>query len=178
MDFSNRNDQDLAERGAELRLVDPVTREPLGPDDKPCIVIVRGSASRPIQQILRQKQKAAKAAEMVRRADKVKASKEDADDGLECMEDVHERSIEHALPFIIGFKNITMGGVDPSGDEKLTADLLRTSFPSMRPLVDDNGTHLLDDKGVPRFEMATITFAQQVSDFAQDANFMSFVEPN
>ena len=157
MDFAKQDSRKIAEKGQKMRLVDPVSREPLGTTTKPATVIVRGSVSRTVQAHVREKQRAMKAAE---------AAGDSAD--LECMEDLHNRLIDAAIPFIIGFENVTYAGVDAKDVEALARAVLNTSFPTMKVKTDEDGEAVLGKDGEPKYEMANYPLASQITDFADD----------
>ncbi|MBM1887460.1 hypothetical protein JQV99_18840 [Sulfitobacter pseudonitzschiae] len=83
MDFNaNYNTREAAEKGTPMQIVDPWTGEPVMDGDKPCRVIVRGTASRSMQAKMRAKQKAAMMA---------KKAKGDAEDDAEDDEVIYMR---------------------------------------------------------------------------------------
>jgi hypothetical protein len=157
MDFnSNYNARDAAEKGTPMQLMDPWTGEPIMDGDKPCRVIVRGTASRSMQAKMRAKQKAAMMSK--------KAKGDDADDEVRVLEDVHMQLCEGAAPFIVGFENVS------KGDKPATAEdaewFLDLTFPEMGVKLDADGNTVLDKDGSPQFEMTNSPFAKQVGEFA------------
>ena len=89
MEISNFNSRDRAEKGAPMQLKDPFSKEPMTENDKPCRVIVRGTASVSMQATMREKQKALM-------AKKPKKGKDDEDEAR-VMEDVHQQLCEGCL---------------------------------------------------------------------------------
>ena len=81
MDFNQFNTRAHAEAGTPMQIVDPWTGEPMMDGDKPCRVIVRGTASKSVQAAMRAKAKAAMMSK--------KAKGDDADEEARVMEDVH-----------------------------------------------------------------------------------------
>jgi len=159
MDFNaNYNSREAAETGTPMQIVDPWSGEPVMDGDKPCRVIVRGTASRSMQAKMRAKQKAAMASK------KAKGDKADGDEEARVMEDVHMQLCEGAAPFIVGFENVN------KGDKPATADdaewFLDLTFPEMGVKLDKNGETVMDKDGTPQFEMTNNPFAKQVSEFA------------
>lgn len=156
MDFAKTDVRVHAERGARLVLSDPFTGKPLGTKAKPAIVIVRGAVSPTVQASVRERQKALKLAE------------ETEEGKVEVMEDLHNKLIEGALPFIIGFENVTYGDIDPANTEALARAVLNTSFPVMQTRLDDEGEPIIRDGGTPAMELGNTPFAVQVTRFAED----------
>lgn len=157
MDFNtNYNSRAAAETGQPMQIMDPWTGEPIMDGDKPCRVIVRGTASKSMQAKMRAKQKAA----MMSKKDKGK----DDDDDARVMEDVHNQLCEGAAPFIVGFENVS------KGDKPATADdaewFLDLTFPEMGVKQDADGNNVLDKDGSAVFEMTNNPFAKQIGDFA------------
>ena len=174
MDFNQFDSRAQAEIGTPMQILDQWTDEPMMDGDKPCRVIVRGTASKTMQTIMRNKQRAAMTAH----------KKGKGDDEARVMEDVHNQLCEGATPFIIGFENVSRG------DKPATADdagwFLNLSFPEMGVKVDEDGnvitvlSNVTDDDGqvvykengeplqelVPEFEMKNNPFAKQVGEFA------------
>ena len=166
MDFNaNYNSREAAETGTPMQIVDPWSGEPVMDGDKPCRVIVRGTASRSMQAKMRAKQKAAMMSK------KAKGDKADDDEEARVMEDVHMQLCEGAAPFIVGFENVNRGKrpctVDGIEDNVSDVDwFLDLTFPEMGVKLDKNGETVLDKDGTPQFEMSNNPFAKQVSDFA------------
>jgi hypothetical protein len=156
MDFNNYNSRAAAETGQPMQIMDPWTGAPIMDGDKPCRVIVRGTASKSMQAKLRAKQKAAMMAK--------KAKGKDDDDEARVMEDIHNQLCEAAAPFIVGFENVT------KGDKPATAEdaewFLDLTFPEMGLKLDADGNTILDKDGAPTFEMSNNPFAKQISEFA------------
>ena len=164
MDFNKSyNTRAHAEAGTPMQIMDPWTGEPVMDGDKPCRVIVRGTASKSVQANMRAKAKAAMMSK--------KAKGEDADDEARVMEDVHNQLCEGAAPFIVGFENVM------NGDKAVTADdalwFLDLTFPEMGVKEDADGEAVLDKDGSPVFEMKNNPFAKQIGEFAsKQANRM------
>jgi len=166
MDFSKFDSRAQAEIGTPMQILDQWTSEPMMDGDKPCRVIVRGTASKTMQGRMRDKQRAA----MSRKG-------KDKDEEARVMEDVHNQLCESAAPFIVGFENVSRG------DRPATAEdaewFLDLSFPEMGIKMDDNGdpvtkrVKVTDEKtgktsevDEPVFEMTNNPFAKQVGEFA------------
>ena len=153
MDFNKFDSRKIAEIGAPMDLLDPWTSKPVMSDGQPCRVIVRGTASKTMQSMMRAKQKAAMA-----------SHKKGKDDEARVMEDIHDQLCESAAPFIVGFENVM------NGDKPATADdaawFLDLTFPEMGTKQDDEGNDVLDKDGAPTFEMKNNPFAKQVGEFA------------
>lgn len=139
-----------------MQIVDPWTGEPMMDGDKPCRVIVRGTASKSVQAAMRAKAKAAMMSK--------KAKGDDADEEARVMEDVHMQLCEGAAPFIVGFENVK------NGDKPATADdamwFLDLTFPEMGVKEDGEGNAITDKDGNPQFEMKNNPFAKQIGEFA------------
>lgn len=153
MDFNKFDSRAKAEIGAPMDLLDPWSGEPLKSNGKQCRVIVRGTASKTMQALMREKQKAA-----------MFAHKKGKNDEARVMEDVHNQLCENAGPFIVGFENVM------NGTKVATADdvewFLDLTFPEMGTKQDDQGDDVLDKDGTPTFEMKNNPFAKQVGEFA------------
>ncbi len=157
MDFNaNYNSREAAETGTPMQIVDPWSGEPVMDGDKPCRVIVRGTASRSMQAKMRAKQKAAMASK--------KAKGDNTDDEARVMEDVHNQLCEGAAPFIFGFENVM------NGDKPATAEdamwFLDLTFPEMGVKENADGEQVTDKDGSPVFEMKNNPFAKQIGEFA------------
>lgn len=99
MDFTKFDSRAAAEVAGRLHLTHPATGELLFADkaqEKPCIVLVRGSESRSAQAALR----------AVRNA-KLSGPKK-AETG-QTLEDVHQAMVDGAKPLIVGFENVARG---------------------------------------------------------------------
>lgn len=159
MDFnSNYNSREAAEVGSPMQILDPWTGEPIMDGDKPCRVIVRGTASKSMQAKMRAKAKAAMASR------KAKGKSDGDDDEARVMEDVHNQLCEAAAPFVVGFENVSNGTKPATAED--AAWFLDLSFPEMGVKTDDEGDPVLDKDGAPVFEMTNNPFAKQISDFA------------
>jgi len=155
MDFNKFDSRAKAEAGSPMQILDQWTGDAMMDGDKPCEVILRGTASKSMQAKLRAVQKAA----MQSKA----AKKDDAESEARVMEDVHNQLCEAAAPFIVGFNNVM------NGDKPATADdamwFLDLTFPEMG-VKTENGNPVLDADGNPTFEMTNNPFAKQCSEFA------------
>lgn len=153
MDFSKLDSRTRAEKGVPMQILDPWTGEPIMDGDKPCRVIVRGTASRTAQAQMRERQRAA-----------MEKKPKDGEEEARVMEDIHDELCESAAPFIVGFENVS------NGDKPATADdarwFLDLFFPEMGVKEDADGNAILDKDGNPVFEMKNRPFASQIIDFA------------
>lgn len=105
MDFSQFDSRSAADEGRDLHIVHPATGEPIYDGKKPCIVVVRGSEGRAVQE------------EMA----KLRSAKvQDAEDGEDGLTQVHERLVEAARPLIVGFKNIHRGKTAAKAPDDVT----------------------------------------------------------
>ena len=160
MDFNTQDARAHAEAGSAMQILDPWTGEPMMSGDKPCKVIVRGTASKSVQAAMRAKQKAA----MMSKKARTLGDKPDDEDEARVMEDVHMQLCEAAAPFIVGFENVL------NGDKPATADdamwFLDLTFPEMGVKEDADGEQITDKDGAPVFEMKNNPFAKQIGDFA------------
>lgn len=157
MDFTKFDSRAAAEAGQPMTILDPWSNEPMMDGDKPCLVIVRGTASKSMQARMRAKQKAA----MMSKKDK-KAGAEDEE--ARVMEDVHNQLCEGAAPFIVSFVNVS-NGLRPATAEDAEW-FLDLTFPEMGIKTDADGNNVLDKDGAPTFEMSNNPFAKQISEFA------------
>jgi len=163
MDISKFDSRTRAEAGAPMQIKDPISKEPIMDGDKPCRVIVRGTASKSMQAKMREKQKALM-------AKKPKKGKDDEDEAR-VMEDVHQQLCEGAAPFIVGFENMEREGRPMTLDD--VEWFLDLSFPEMGVKEDEHGNPVLEKDGTPVFEMKNEPFAKQIGDFAgRQANFL------
>lgn len=156
MDFNKFNTRAIAETGTPMQIVDPWTGEAMMDGDKPCRVIVRGTASKSMQAKMRAKLKASIMSK--------KAKGDDAEEEARVMEDVHNQLCETAAPFIVGFENVM------NGDKLATAEdaewFLDLTFPEMGVKLDKEGNTVLDKDGSPVFEMTNNPFSKQIGEFA------------
>lgn len=173
MQINDFNTRKLAEAGAPMQILHPITGEPIVDEGGGCRVIVRGVASPSMQAMIRR-----------RRAEKMRAREEAEDEEAQknqVMEDIHLELCEAAAPYIAGFENVL------DGDRHLTATpedinmFLDLSFPEMGIKADENGEPIMrdakdadgNDIQVPAFEVTNFPFAKQVADFAgRQANFL------
>ena len=86
MDFNKFDSRAQAETGTPMQILDQWTGEPMMDGDKPCRVILRGSASKTMQAAMRDRQRAAMAAH----------KKGKGDDEARVMEDIHNQLCEAA----------------------------------------------------------------------------------
>ena len=164
MDFNKFDSRALAEVGTPMQIMDPWSGEPMMDGDKPCRVIVRGSASKTMQSLMRSKQRDAMAAH----------KKGKGDDEARVMEDVHNQLCEGAVPFVVGFENVSNGDVPATAAD--AAWFFDLSFPEMGVKEDEDGDPIMED-GTPVFEMKNNPFAKQVGEFAgKQSNHMGNVK--
>jgi hypothetical protein len=176
MDFNKFDSRAIAEAGSPMQILDSWTDEPMMDGDKPCRVILRGTASASMQAKMRAAQKAA----MMSKKSKGKDAKDDA----RVMEDVHNQMVEAAAAFIMGFENVN------NGDKPATAAdavwFLNLTFPEMgvkededgNPVTqkalkqDENGEYMFHKSGapvmedVPVYELKNNPHAKQCSEFS------------
>jgi hypothetical protein len=169
MDFNKFDSRAKAEAGSPMQILDQWTDEPMMDGDKPCLVILRGTASASMQAKMRASQKAA----MMSKKDKSK----NADEEARVMEDVHMQLCEAAAPFILGFENVNNGDRPANADDAMW--FLNLTFPEMGVKEDENGDPVTKTSKVtdpktgevveveePVWEMANNPFAKQCSEFA------------
>ena len=154
MDFNKFDSRAKAEAGSAMQIMDAWTGEPMMDGDKPCEVILRGTASPSMQAKMRANQKAALMSQ--------KAKGED--DDARVMEDIHNQLCEAAAPFIVGFNNVNNGNKPATADDAMW--FLNLTFPEMGVKEDDKGETVLNKDGEPEFEMTNNPFAKQCSEFA------------
>jgi hypothetical protein len=156
MDFNKFDSRAIAETGSPMQIVDEWTGEAMMDGDKPCCVILRGTASASMQAKMRAVQKAAMMSK--------KTKGKDAEDEARVMEDIHNQMVDAAAPFIMGFENVN------NGDKPATADdakwFLNLTFPEMGVKEDDDGQPVLNKDGELVYEMKNNPFAKQCSEFA------------
>jgi hypothetical protein len=156
MDFNKFDSRAKAEAGSPMQILDAWTGDPMMDGNKPCRVILRGTASASMQAKMRAAQKAAMMSK--------KAKGKDADDEARVMEDVHNQLCEAAAPFIMGFENVN------NGDKPATAEdamwFLNLTFPEMGVKEDEHGEPVLNKDGEPTYTMINEPFAKQCSEFA------------
>ena len=157
MDFNTQDARAHAEAGSAMQIMDPWTGEPMMSGDKPCRVIVRGTASKSVQAAMRAKQKAAIMSK------KAKGDTAD-DDEARVMEDVHMQLCEGAAPFIVGFENVLNGTKPATAEDAMW--FLGLTFPEMGVKEDADGEQVTDKDGSPVFEMKNNPFAKQIGEFA------------
>lgn len=168
MDFSTYNSCANAEAGAPMEIKDPYTGEVIKKDGEAARVFVRGVASKTMQDIMREKQKAAMMAEK-------------SENEVRVMDDIHNQLCEAAAPFVVGFENVDFEGKALTGSPKDVMTFLKLTFPDMGQKLDDQGNPIFEDgfdedgkpTKTPAMEMKNNPFAKQVSDFAsRQQNFM------
>jgi hypothetical protein len=156
MDFNKFDSRAIAEAGSAMHILDSWTDEPMMDGDKPCRVILRGTASASMQAKMRAAQKAAMMSK--------KSKGKDAEDEARVMEDVHNQMVEAAAAFIMGFENVN------NGDKPATAAdavwFLNLTFPEMGVKEDEDGNPVLNKDGEPTYEMKNNPHAKQCSEFA------------
>jgi hypothetical protein len=156
MDFNKFDSRAIAETGSPMQIVDEWTGAAMMDGDKPCRVILRGTASASMQAKMRAVQKAAMMSK--------KAKGKDDKDEARVMEDIHNQMVDAAAPFIMGFENVN------NGDKPATADdakwFLNLTFPEMGVKEDGDGQPVLNKDGEPVYEMKNNPFAKQCSEFA------------
>jgi hypothetical protein len=156
MDFNKFDSRAIAEAGSPMQILDEWTGAEMMDGDKPCRVILRGTASASMQAKMRAVQKAAMMSK--------KTKGKDAEDEARVMEDIHNQMVDAAAPFIMGFENVN------NGDKPATAAdakwFLNLTFPEMGVKVDDEGETVLNKDGEPVYEMSNNPFAKQCSEFA------------
>ena len=156
MDFNKFDSRAIAEAGSPMQILDVWTDEPMMDGDKPCRVILRGTASASMQAKMRAAQKAA----MMSKKSK---GKDAEDDEARVMEDIHNQMCEAAAPFIMGFENVK------NGDKPATAEdaiwFLNLTFPDMG-VKEENGEPVLNKDGEAVWEMKNNPFSKQCSEFA------------
>jgi len=154
MDFNKFDSRAKAEAGTPMQIMDEWTGEPMMDGDKPCRVILRGTASASMQAAMRATQKAAMMS---------KKAKGDDKDEARVMEDTHNTLCEAAARFIVGFENVN------NGDKPATAEdamwFLNLSFPVMG-VKEKDGEPVLNKDGEPVFEMKNNPFSMQCNKFA------------
>jgi hypothetical protein len=171
MDFSKFDTRARAEVGVAMQIMDSITGDPIMDGDKPCRVILRGVASRSIQEQQRARLTAA-----------AQKQTEDGEVSVRVMEDIHAELCEAAAPFILGFENVAR---PEDGGRPLTAEdamwFLDLTFPEMGPKLDSQGEMVMRDgvdkhgkpEQTPVFEMKNNPFAKQIAEFtAKQANFL------
>jgi hypothetical protein len=156
MDFNKFDSRAIAETGSPMQIVDEWTGEAMMDGDKPCCVILRGTASASMQAKMRAVQKAAMMSK--------KTKGKDAEDEARVMEDIHNQMVDAAAPFIMGFENVNNGDMPATADDAKW--FLNLTFPEMGVKEDEDGQPLLNMRGEPVYEMKNNPFAKQCSEFA------------
>jgi hypothetical protein len=169
MDFNKFDSRAIAEAGSPMQIIDEWTGAEMMDGDKPCRVILRGTASASMQAKMRAVQQAAMMSK--------KTKGKDAEDEARVMEDIHNQMVDAAAPFIMGFENVN------NGDKPATAAdakwFLNLTFPEMGVKVDEDGqpitkkakvtdtkTGEITEVDEPVYEMSNNPFAKQCSEFA------------
>jgi hypothetical protein len=156
MDFNKFDSRAIAEAGSPMQILDSWTDDPIIDGDKPCRVILRGTASASMQAKMRAAQKAAMMSK--------KSKGKDAEDEARVMEDVHNQMVEAAAPFIIGFENVNKGDKPATADDAVW--FLNLTFPEMGVKEDEAGNPVLNKDGEATYEMKNNPHAKQCSEFA------------
>lgn len=151
MDFNQFDSRSQAETGTPMQIVDQWSGKPMMDGDKPCRVIVRGTASKTVQASMREKQRAALLVE--------------GKTEIQVMEDIHNQLCEASAPFIAGFENVK------NGEKPATAAdaewFLNLTFPEMGDTTKD-GEPVLDDEGKPVSGMINNPFSKQIGEHVAD----------
>lgn len=137
MDFMKRYDaRSAAEAVTEYQILDQETGDPISNGEKPCIVLLRGSAARSVQSAIREEEIA-----------KMQAAKKGAKPDPQALEDLHRSTIKSAMRLIVGFKNMQTRGADGKlrdltiEDAEAFLDLTFISLPHLlRKAGDDEWT--------------------------------------
>lgn len=165
MDFLKSHDaRSAAETPIEVELRDPATGEVIMDGAKPCIVLVKGAASRSVQESLRQ--------DALERARKAKAAKaEKGEDDTRVIADLHADSIRAAARLVVGFVNMRTS--DEKGEMR---DLTVADVAAVMDLNLFSLAHAMRDPDDAAWRKPS--FAQQVLDAASDdARFLSRSNP-
>lgn len=159
MDFMKTFDaRGAAETPVELELRNPATGEAITSDGKPCIVMIRGAASRSVQDGLRQ--------EATERARKAKGKDGKTDTDPQMVSDLHDSACRSASRLITGFRN--MQTADGKGARALTLD----DVPAFLDLTFFSMAHALRKPDDETWHGPS--FAQQIIDAAtDDARFLA-----
>lgn len=155
MDFSQYNYRAKAEAGRYIRVVDPFTREPLGPEDDPAMLFVRGFAAQSTQDRLREFAKPG-----------------DAEPKNETgFVSAHKGMIDNAMAYLVPEKTKGISlGKKAVKDDATMREFLDLSFPDWKRVKADG-----DDEAT--FQVVNLPFAKQVTDAAEDqAGFFSEAE--
>ena len=165
LDFNKFDSRAQAETGTPMQILDQWTGEPMMDGDKPCRVILRGSASKTMQAAMRDRQRAAMAAH----------KKGKGDDEARVMEDIHNQLCEASVPFVVGFENVSNGDVPATAED--AAWFFDLTFPEMGVKEDEDGNPITGKDGKPEFEMKNSPFAKQVGEYVgKQANHMGNVK--
>jgi len=159
LDFNKYDSRAKAETGSPMQIKDAWTGVDLMDGDKPCRVILRGTASASMQAKMRAVQKAAMQSKKAKKKDG-----NEEDEEARVMEDVHNQLCEAAAPFIVGFENVNKGDKPATADDAMW--FLNLTFPEMGVKEDADGDNVLNKDGEPVFEMTNNPFAKQCSEFA------------
>ena len=145
---------DAAETAREMELRDQATGEVITSGGKPCIVLVKGQASRSIQASIRNDE--------IERAKKAKAAKDAGGEiDTQVAEDLHQTTSSAAARLIAGFKNMQTVGEDGK-----PRDLTVEDVAAFVDLTFISVPHLMREPSDTTWRKPS--FAQQVLDFAQD----------
>lgn len=164
MDISAYNTRARAEAGTFVPLKDPYTGEPIGTDEDAPGFVIRGVASKTVQDALAEAQR------------KAKRTKNKAQDDKAVMEALHQQTIESAMKYIITAKNLDIDGKPVDADKGKIRAILDYTFPELAGVKDDDGNAVMmtiqNDDGkdvqIPKMEVTNKTFAMQVTEAAED----------
>lgn len=162
MDFFKAFDaRSAAETPIELELRDPATGHVILNGSAPCIVQIKGAASRSVQEGLRQ--------EALERARMAKAAKgKDGAPDTQLVADLHDNACKSAARLITGFRNMQTGTADGTGLRALTLDDV-AAFLDLNFFSLGHALKKADDD-----DWRNPSFAQQILDAAaDDARFLS-----
>ena len=153
MDFTALDSRTASETPRPLHIKHQATGEAICDGEKPCIVLVLGSASRSVQAAIKDQA----------RTDMKNAKT--AQDEARALEDLQAAMIVAASRLIVGFENISRGDKPATKDDaKWFLDLNFVSMAHQMRKTDD--------------EWTKPSFAQQVLDFAaEDAGFLGQTPP-
>jgi hypothetical protein len=154
MDLKSFDIRTKSEIAVFLPLKDPDTKEPIVSELEDCPgFLVRGTAAKSAQDALAALTDANAKAKNKRTKALVQA--------------IHDGMIDTALCFIVGAKNIEIDGKPISTRDEFR-QILDMTFPVMKKKVDADGNAILDENGIPKFELINFPWAKQVNDFAEE----------
>ena len=179
MDFLSKFDsRTAAETPRPYHLRHQGNGEPIIDGDTPCIVLVKGAASRSAQSAIR--------AEEQERMKALKGARNKAEE-TQALEDLHQTLCKAAARFIAGFEGMQTAGDDGQPramDERDIAKFLDLTFISLPHLMkaqnapqrqpDEDDASFEARKAAHEAEWTRPSFAQQIIDAAQeDADFLA-----